>query len=223
MKKLIFIVEDEENIQELYECALNSNYETFVFENGVEMFEALKRRIPDLFILDIMLPGLSGGNILEQIKKDSRYADIPVIMVSAKSDEISKVKHLDKGADDYITKPFGILELTARINANLRKRVSNAKIEGVELNEALFGINIDGINYKTTVKEFELIKFLMENFNKVCKRDEILNKVWGIEFDCESRTIDMHIKTIREKLSGSKLEIETIRGVGYILKRKDES
>jgi two-component system alkaline phosphatase synthesis response regulator PhoP len=221
MKKLIYIVEDEENIKELYECALNTNFEVKTFENGTDMISALNSRTPDLFILDIMLPIMSGGKILEYLKQ-SGYSDIPVIMVSAKGDEVSKVKHLDMGADDYITKPFGIMELSARINANLRKKTSTInKIEGVELNESIFAINVDGINYKTTLKEFELLKYLMSNYGKVCKRDDILNGVWGIEFDCESRTLDMHIKTIREKLECSKLEIQTIRGVGYLLKKKE--
>ena len=221
MNKLIFIVEDEENIKELYECALSGNYDVETFDKGIDMINALNRRIPDLFILDIMLPEMSGGKILDYLKQ-SRYSKIPVIMVSAKSDEISKVKHLDKGADDYITKPFGVLELLARINANLRKNLpSNIRIEGVELNEELYAVIIDGINYKITVKEFELLKYLMNNFGKVCKRDDILNVVWGISFDCESRTLDMHIKAVREKINNSRLEIQTIRGIGYLLKRKD--
>ena len=221
MKKLIYIVEDEENIRELYECALNNTFEVLTFENGADMISALHNRIPELFILDIMLPNMSGGKLLEYLKQNG-YSDIPVIMVSAKSDEVSKVKHLDMGADDYITKPFGVLELTARINANLRKKSNTInKIDGVELNESIYAINVDGINYKTTLKEFELLKFLMNNFGKVCKRDDILNVVWGIEFDCESRTLDMHIKALRDKLNISRLEIETIRGVGYLLKKKE--
>jgi len=222
MKSIIYIVEDDENIKELYECALKNIFDVTVFENAEQMIEALKLNKPDLFILDIMLAGMSGSGILNFIKNESKYKDIPVIMVSAKSDEMSKVKHLNMGADDYITKPFGILELNARINANLRKTINNYKFNDVELNENNYSVTINGVNHKMTVKEFELIKYLMDNSRKVCKRDDILNVVWGIEFNCESRTLDMHIKSIRNILKDSSLEIETIRGVGYILKEKVE-
>lgn len=223
MKKLIYIAEDEESIRELYECALESGFETRTFETGKELLSALEAQIPDLFILDIMLPEMDGAKLLEIIKANKDCKDVPVIMVSAKSDEISKVKFLNLGADDYLTKPFGVMELIARINANIRKKpVRGEGIGDVFLNAHSYTISVGGSETKIPVKEFELLKYLMQHFGSVCKRDDIFNEVWGIEFECESRTLDMHIKLLREKLEGSNIEIETVRGVGYLLRLKNE-
>ncbi|MDD4291108.1 MAG: response regulator transcription factor [Clostridia bacterium] len=224
MKQLIYAVEDDPSIQELYVYTIESaGFDVECFECGADMFKRLSERMPDLFILDIMLDGMNGYEILSKLKAENKLKDIPVIMVSAKGEEISKVKGLNLGADDYISKPFGVLELVARINANLRKHpidtVRNV-FKDVVIDDNTHKILIRNNEVSCTLKEYNLLKMLVENAEKVIFRDVILNNVWGTDFFGETRTLDMHITSLRKILNENKSEvvIETVRGVGYILK-----
>jgi len=219
----IFIVEDDENIRELVIYALNSNgFEVVGFEQGGEFFSRLKTDLPDLILLDIMLPDQDGINILKKIKNNESTKTVPVIMLTAKGSEYDKVKGLDLGADDYITKPFSILELISRIKAVLRRGAAKTK----EKNDALTLANItldvnkrktevNGEPVALTYKEFELLQYLLQNRGFVLSREKIIEQIWGFEFEGESRTVDMHIKTLRQKLGESGALIETVRGIGY--------
>ncbi len=218
----IYCVEDEENIRELVSYALKSqNFETKVFENGAELFSALKQEIPLLILLDIMLPGEDGISILQKIRSTPDYSDIPVIMLTAKTSEYDIVKGLDKGADDYISKPFGIIEMISRIRAVLRRssrksEKSNVlKYGNVTLNIEKHTVMVDGEPCKLTVKEFELLQYLLNNADIVLRREQIMERVWGFSFEGESRTIDMHIRSLRQKLGDGGKIIQTVRGIGY--------
>jgi len=224
--KLIYAVDDEAPIRELYQCALeNASFDIECFSDGTELFKALKSKTPDLILLDIMLEGESGFEILQKIKEDDLYKDIPIIMVSAKGEEISKVKGLNMGADDYIAKPFGVMELVARINANLRKTTRVNKLEDTSafkdicFDEVSHQCLINSVKVTLTLKEYSLLKLLVDNPNQALKKDFIFLKVWGSEFIGESRTLDIHITALRKilKSCSSSGEIKTIRGVGYIL------
>lgn len=223
MKQTIFAVEDESAIQDLYTYTLETEFNCRCFENGELFFGALEKIIPDLVLLDVMLPGDDGFTILSQLKSGASTSHIPVIMVSAKGDEISKVKGLNMGADDYIAKPFGVLELVARVKANLRK---NDKVveDGITYKDILIDFNkhqvtINGMQLQTTLKEYKLLSLLCANAEKVQEREIIFDKVWGEHYVAETRTLDIHINEVRKKLSAAKSDvtIKTIRGVGYIL------
>ncbi len=223
MKYTLFAVEDDAALQELYTYTLENEYYCRCFDSGESLFEALSNALPDLILLDIMLPGDDGYAILSRLKTESATAHIPVILVSAKGEEISKVKGLNMGADDYISKPFGVLELIARIKANLRK---NAKPHGIiiaykdiVIDVAKHQITANGKLLQTTLKEYNLLSLLCQNAEKVQQREVIFNEVWGSDFIGETRTLDMHIKELRKKLADaeSRAAIATIRGVGYIL------
>ncbi len=223
MKQTIFVVEDETAIQELYMYTLENEFNCRCFDSGEPFFDALTNIIPDLILLDVMLPGEDGFTILSRLKSGKTTAHIPVIMVSAKGDEISKVKGLNMGADDYIAKPFGILELTARVKANLRKNDKTVE-DGIVYKDIVIDflkhqITINGIQIQTTLKEYNILCLLCANAEKVQKRDVIFAKVWGEHYVAETRTLDIHINEIRKKLAAAKSEanINTIRGVGYIL------
>lgn len=220
-KRLIYAVDDETSIRELYACALESaGFDARCFIDGEALFEALAETKPELILLDIMLDGMDGYKILDSLKDDIRYRNIPVIMVSAKGEEVSKVKGLNLGADDYISKPFGVLELIARVNANIRKRAKTGAdiFKDIRVNESLHEITKGSEKLGLTLKEYKLLKLLVENAGEVLTRDGILNSVWGEDYFGETRTLDMHIKELRKKLTGSAAEIVTVRGVGYTLK-----
>ncbi|MCL2018545.1 MAG: response regulator transcription factor [Oscillospiraceae bacterium] len=223
MKPIIFVVEDEEALQELYTYSLTTEFECRCFNNSTEFSVALDDTTPDLIILDVMLPGRDGFSILSGLKSTNKTALIPVIMVSAKGDEISKVKGLNMGADDYIAKPFGVLELIARVKANLRKSMKPAldilTYKDIVIDRSKRKITANNHPVKTTLKEFNLLSFLCKNAEKVQEREVIFNEVWGVDFIGESRTLDIHIKDIRKKLieAESNVRIQTIRGVGYML------
>ena len=223
MKQKIFAVEDDLALQELYIYSLEIEFDCRCFDNGELFFDALKNKIPDLIILDIMLPGDDGFTILSRLKSDKSTSHIPVIMVSAKGEEISKVKGLNMGADDYISKPFGVLELTARIKANLRKSgktaVENIAYKDILIDSDRHQVTINGTQTHMTLKEYNLLRHLCENAEKVQERDVILKEVWGDNFFGESRTLDIHVKEIRRKLDEAKstAAIKTVRGVGYLL------
>lgn len=220
---LIYIVEDDRNIQEIENIALkNSGYQVEAFALAGEFFEAVREKLPDLVLLDIMLPDMDGLQILEKLRLDPAAKRLPIIMVTAKTTEIDKVRGLDMGADDYLTKPFGIMELISRVKALLRRMGDSGSekifsIGKVCLDEEKHRVTVEGKGCELTYKEYELLKLLMMNAGIVTSREEILEKVWGTDFEGESRTLDMHIKTLRQKLKESGSMIRTVRNVGYIL------
>lgn len=219
----IYVVEDDKDIREIEAYALkNSGYEVESFVCAKDFYERLKEKIPDLILLDIMLPDDDGLNIVSKLRENEETAQIPIILVTAKTGEIDKVKGLDIGADDYLTKPFGVMELISRVKALLRrsagKKVSKAlTIGAVTLDDEKRLVTVDGQAVDFTYKEYELLKLLMQNTGAVTPRDKILEKVWGTDFEGESRTLDMHIKTVRQKLGESGSHIKTVRNVGYIM------
>ena len=218
---LVYIVEDDNNISEIESFALkNSGYITEVFETGKIFFKHLQNKKPDIVLLDIMLPDMDGLEILKKMKNTPDYKKIPVIMVTAKTTEIDKVKGLDLGADDYISKPFGIMELISRVKALLRRTLNleEEKVlsyESVVMDVEKRAVYVNNDAVELTYKEFELLKLLLQNSGIVLRREVIMDRVWGTEFEGESRTLDMHIKTLRQKLGEGGAIIKTIRYVGY--------
>lgn len=220
---MIYCVEDDSNIRELVIYTLETTgFRARGFENGTEFFAALTGELPELILLDIMLPGEDGLEILERLKASPGTRDIPVIMVTAKGTEYDKVKGLDAGADDYVTKPFGIMELISRIKAVLRRtwKGSGASkdvimIGGLAMDTKKHEVKVDGEVVALTLKEYELLKRMMRNPNIVMTRDQLLEDIWGYDFDGETRTVDVHVRTLRQKLGACGELIETVRGVGY--------
>lgn len=218
---MIYCVEDERNIRELLVYTLGSSgYEAKGMANGKELKKALKEEMPDLILLDIMLPGEDGYAVLEYLKGRPDTQDIPVIMVTAKEAEYDKVRGLEGGADDFITKPFGMMEFLARVKAVLRRtkkqeipREYHYKELTVDMKSRKVWEN--GRSVDLTLKEFELLRYLLENQGTVLSREKILEKIWGYEIYGETRTVDVHIRTLRQKLGDSGSLIETVRGVGY--------
>ena len=218
------MVEDDTNISEIETFALkNVGYEVESFDTAGAFYKALKNKCPDLILLDIMLPDEDGLSILSNIRKNTSTKDIPVIMITAKSSEIDKVKGLDAGADDYVTKPFGVMELISRVKALLRRTGVDKKedriftLGSVTLNKDKHSVYVSGHSVELTYKEFELLQLLLSNAGIVTTRDSILAKVWGTDFEGESRTLDMHIKTLRQKLGDAGSMIKTVRNVGYFM------
>ena len=218
---MIYCVEDERNIRELLVYTLGTTgFEAKGIRDGKELRKALKEEIPQLILLDIMLPGEDGYSILEKLKSNQETRDIPVIMVTAKEAEYDKVRALDSGADDYITKPFGMMEFIARVKAVLRRAVKQAgkkeyTYKGLTIHVDRHQVFDRERAVELTLKEFELLRYLMENQGIVLSRDQILEKIWGYEYAGETRTVDVHIRTLRQKLGDSGFLIETVRGVGY--------
>ena len=220
---LIYIVEDDKNIREIETFALrNSGYQIKDFECAAQFYAKMEEKLPNLILLDVMLPDEDGLNIVKKIRSNPESRKIPVIMVTAKTTELDKVKGLDMGADDYITKPFGVMELISRVKALLR-RCEGAEDEkfyivgGLILDIEKHSVSVDGENVELTYKEYELLRLLMQNTGIVTSRDAIMERVWGTDFEGESRTLDMHIKTLRQKLGSAGAMIKTIRNVGYII------
>ena len=218
---MIYCVEDERNIRELLVYTLGTTgFEAKGIRDGKELRKALKEEIPQLILLDIMLPGEDGYSILEKLKSNQETRDIPVIMVTAKEAEYDKVRALDSGADDYITKPFGMMEFIARVKAVLRRAEKQAgkkeyTYKGLTIHVDRHQVFDRERAVELTLKEFELLRYLMENQGIVLSRDQILEKIWGYEYAGETRTVDVHIRTLRQKLGDSGFLIETVRGVGY--------
>ena len=217
---MIFLLEDDANIRSFVLYALtNSGLEATGFERPSEFWEAMNGELPELVLLDIMLPEEDGLSVLAKLRKAPKTAALPVIMLTAKSSEYDKVIGLDSGADDYIVKPFGTMELISRIKALLRRTSSSAEKEykcgGLYVNPAKHIVKADGAEIQLTFKEFELLCYLLENAGNVLTREKILAKVWDYGFAGESRTVDVHIRTLRQKLGGCGDMIETVRGVGY--------
>jgi two-component system alkaline phosphatase synthesis response regulator PhoP len=221
----IYIVEDDSEIREMEAYALKtSGFDVNAFDCGKGLDEAVKACVPDLFILDIMLPGEDGLSILRRLRAQESTKNVPVIMLTAKSSELDKVKGLDSGADDYIAKPFGILEFISRVKALLRRsgtlnaepeETKTVSLGGVSLDEAKRSVTAGGENVELTYKEYELLKLLLSHPGLVYTRQQILEKIWGIDFKMDTRTVDMHIKTLRQKLGEHGAIIQTIRNVGY--------
>lgn len=220
----IYIVEDDTNIREIERYALkNSGYEVEEFECGTELFARLEKQTPSLILLDVMLPNEDGLDILAKLRADKTTAKIPIIMVTAKTSELDKVKGLDSGADDYVTKPFGIMELISRVKALLRRtqetvhEKSQMRHGDILLDNDKHAVFLGDVPCELTYKEFELLKYLMVNKGIVLSRDKIMDQVWGFEYEGESRTVDMHVKTLRRKLGDSGACIKTVRNVGYMI------
>ncbi|MDO4178480.1 MAG: response regulator transcription factor [Phascolarctobacterium sp.] len=220
---MIWCVEDDANIRDIEVYTLNSTgFQASGFASGTEFFEALKSATPELVILDIMLPGEDGVAILNRLKTNPETSDIPVIMATAKGSEYDKIQSLDLGADDYMVKPFGMMEMVSRVKAVLR-RVQKSEIkkflrlDTLVLNQTDHTVNIDEERIQLTFKEYELLELFLLNPGKVFTRDMLFEKIWGMEYIGESRTVDMHIKTLRQKLKHYGNRIETVRHVGYRL------
>ena len=218
---MVFCVEDDDNIRELVIYTLETTgLKAKGFADGPAFMEALAYETPELILLDIMLPGEDGLELLKRLKSSAKTKNIPVIMVTAKGSEYDKVVGLDSGADDYVTKPFGMMELVSRIKAVLRR---TGKVEdrmdmetaGVHVDVKKHEVTVDGKEISLTLKEFELLEKLMRNQGIVLTRDQLLTEIWGYDFDGETRTVDVHIRTLRQKLGEKGEIIQTVRGVGY--------
>ena len=217
----IYIVEDDKNIREIEMFALkNSGYAVEEFENAQSFFSRITEKVPDLVLLDIMLPDMDGLEIVKKLRNRPDTVRVPIILVTAKTTELDKVKGLDIGADDYLTKPFGVMELISRVKALLRRSRAlqddkQLVLGGITLDSERREVHVDGELCELTFKEFELLKLLMVNAGIVLHRDTIMSDVWGTDYEGESRTLDMHIKTLRQKLGEAGNMIKTVRNVGY--------
>lgn len=217
---MIYMLEDDSNIRSFVLYALNNTGLSAVgFEKPSEFWEAMKNERPSLLLLDIMLPEEDGLSVLKKIRSGAEFSDLPVILLTAKGTEYDKVIGLDSGADDYIAKPFGTMELISRIKALLRraggKEENEFRVGELYVNPSRHIVKAAGKEVQLTYKEFELLCYLLENMGTVLTRDKILSRIWGYDFDGESRTVDVHIRTLRAKLGECGSIIETVRGIGY--------
>ena len=217
---LIYIVEDDENIREIETIALkNSNYIVSAFENAKEFYKKLDELVPDLILLDVMLPDESGYDIVRKLRKRPATQDIPIIMVTAKTTEMDMIKGLDGGADDYIKKPFSIMELITRVKALLRRTAKEEpkllKLDDLVIDHERHVVTVNNEPVDLTYKEYELLRLLMGSQGIVMTREVIMRSVWDTDFEGETRTVDMHIKTLRHKLGDYGSRIKTVRNVGY--------
>lgn len=218
---MIFCVEDDAGIRNMMTYTLNSSgFEAEGFSDGSEFFAALEKNIPDLVILDIMLPGDDGLVILSKLRSQSATADVPVIMATAKGTEFDKIVGLDMGADDYLAKPFGMMEMVSRVKAVLRRSKPKEKAKIVRVGRIEMNLNehtvvIDNERLKLTLKEFEMLRLFMENLGRAFTREELLEYIWESDYLGETRTVDVHVGTLRTKLGECGDYIETVRGVGY--------
>ncbi len=225
---MIVLIEDDASIQKLVKYALEMNGYTVAVFGSWEEFEKGKVDRAELFILDIMLPGLSGLEILGRLKDDRKFASVPVMFLTAKSTELDKVTGLDSGADDYLTKPFGILELISRVKALIRRSQTGVKNEDIlsagdiRMNRGEHRVYYRDNPVELTLKEYELLEYLLLNKGLAVKRETLLGEVWGYEYFGESRTVDVHIRHLREKLDPDGDIIETVKGLGYRIRKEDE-
>ena len=223
----VLVVEDEPKIADMERDFLEgSGYQPYVASDGKEALKIMDEVEIDAIILDVMLPGEDGMELLRKLKASKKTKDIPVIMVTAKGAEYDKVKGLDAGADDYVTKPFGMMELISRIKAVLRRSAKGSissedtfEIGEIRLDPKKHEVTVHGEVVNLTLKEYELLKRLMKNSNIVLTRDQLLEDIWGYDFDGETRTVDVHVRTLRQKLGDAGEQIETVRGVGYRMSR----
>lgn len=220
----IYVVEDDKNIREIETFALtNTGYDVEGFECAKDFYDKLENKLPDLVLLDVMLPDEDGLEVIKKLRARADTKTTPILMVTAKTTELDKVKGLDLGADDYMTKPFGIMELISRVKALLRRSMPRENREKIlRLGEIVLDrekriVYVSDEICELTYKEYELLKLLMSNAGIVTTRDVILDRVWGTDFEGESRTLDMHIKTLRQKLKDAGSMIKTVRNVGYIM------
>ncbi len=225
---LIYVVEDDDNIREIETIALkNSNYLVKAFARATDFYRALNDILPDLVLMDVMLPDENGCDIVRQLRSQSATKRLPVIMVTAKTSEMDMVKGLDDGADDYIKKPFSVLELLSRVKALLRRSTEETaqqlRVGDIQLDNARRIVLAQGKSVELTYKEYELLRYLMINAEMVLSRESIMRFVWGTDFEGETRTVDMHIKTLRQKLGPCGHQIGTVRNVGYVLQSTPES
>ena len=220
---MIWCADDDNTIRDIEVYTLEqTGFEARGFADGMSMLNALKTETPDLIILDVMMPGMDGMEVLRKIRSDENNKDIPVIMATAKGTEMDKITGLNLGADDYLVKPFGVMEMVARVKAILRRTskavsVEEYKVGSITLRENEHKVYVDGVKVELTHKEFDLLKLFMKNPHKVFSRDKIMSAIWDTEYVGETRTVDMHIKTLRQKLGISGSQIKTVIGVGYRL------
>ena len=227
---MVWCVDDDSTIREIEVYTLEqTGFAARGFADGVSMLEALKDEIPELIILDIMMPELDGIEVLKRLRSEPLYKDIPVIMATAKGTEMDKIGGLNMGADDYLVKPFGVMEMVARVKAVLRRSVKTVESDGITvgsitLKEKEHKVISDGEKVELTHKELEILKLFMQNPNMVFSRDKLMSEIWGMDYIGETRTVDMHIKTLRHKLGSAGGQIKTVIGVGYRLEDEaDES
>ena len=220
----IYVVEDDNDILEIETFALkNSNYEVKGFTNAKDFYAAVEDKMPSLAVLDVMLPDEDGLQIVQKLRHNPRAAHIPIIMVTARTTEIDKVKGLDMGADDYLTKPFGVMELIARVRALLRRSSEGREekkilsLDELSMDDEKHAVYVNDKTCELTFKEYELLKMFLDNVGIVLTRENIMNRIWGTDYSGETRTVDMHIKTLRQKLGDTGNRIKTIRNVGYML------
>lgn len=223
---MIWCVDDDNTIRDIEVYTLTqTGFEAKGFADGISMLEALKTEKPELIVLDIMLPGKDGVEVLKEIRSNPETRKIPVIMATAKGTEMDKIQGLDTGADDYLVKPFGVMEMVSRIKAVLRRCESDEKEEVLTVGEITLSdkehlVTVNGKKVALTFKEFEILKLFMQSPGIVFSRDKLLSEVWGVDYLGESRTVDMHIKTLRQKLGDVGSRIETVIGVGYKMEGK---
>ncbi|MBQ4423478.1 MAG: response regulator transcription factor [Clostridia bacterium] len=220
---LVYIVEDDIDIREMETYALKSaGLSVDAFADSERFFETLAVRLPDMVLLDIMLPGRDGLEVLKELRESPATQTLPIMMVTAKTSEADRVKGLDSGADDYLIKPFGIMELVSRCKALLRRANRLMPVlayETIEMDDDRHRVTADGVDVELTFKEYALLKYLLENSGTAVTRERLMDAVWGFAFTGETRTVDMHIKTLRKKLGPSGALILTVRNVGYQLGR----
>ncbi|MEA4831738.1 MAG: response regulator transcription factor [Oscillospiraceae bacterium] len=239
---MIYLVEDDSAVREMEEYALKTaGFEVRGFEEGASFFHVCESISPELIVLDIMLPGEDGLTILKKLRGDVRMCAVPVILVTARSSELDLVKGFDSGADDYISKPFGVLEFISRVKALVRRSSADAigvplqdteainetlhnvlRFYGIEMDTEARAVSYEGDEIRLTLKEYELLKYFLLNPTRVFTREHLISIIWGYDFEGESRTVDMHIKTLRQKLGDAGRFIQTVRGVGYKLKSPDD-
>ena len=223
---MIWCVDDDNTIREIEVYTLEqTGFTARGFADGVSMLEALKTEIPELIILDIMMPELDGIEVLKRLRSESSYKDIPVIMATAKGTEMDKIGGLNSGADDYLVKPFGVMEMVARVNAVLRRTTKvvptdDITVGAITLKEKEHKVIVNSKKIELTHKEFEMLKFFMLNPGMVFSRDRLMSEIWGMDYIGETRTVDMHIKTLRQKLGNAGSQIKTVIGVGYRLENE---
>jgi two-component system alkaline phosphatase synthesis response regulator PhoP len=219
---LIYIIEDDDSIREIEEYALmNAGHKVLGFTCAKDFYKKLEDVVPDLCLVDIMLPDENGNEIVRKLRKNTETAKLPVIMATAKTSELDLVKGIEDGADDYIKKPFSVMELISRVKALLRRtlteEVKELKLDGLTINNEKHEVSVNGNLIELTYKEYELLSLFILNKGIVLNRDTIMDRVWGTDYEGESRTIDMHVKTLRQKLGDYGTRIKTVRNVGYVI------
>lgn len=220
MSRNIFITEDDENIRALIKVALEGyNHNVYDFETAEEALKKMQSIKPDLAIFDLMLPGMQGTDAVKKLRENDKFKKLPIIILTAKDSEIDKIMGLDCGADDYVTKPFSVMELMARVRSQLRRteeeKVSYKEMGTLKINTDTREVFVNNQPVVLTFKEYELLVYLIDNTHRVVTRDELLNKIWGYEYTGETRTIDIHIRTLRQKINVAGEYIKTVRGMGY--------